>query len=172
MSREVRRVPLDWDHPRKSNGQYQPMLDRTFEEAVADWEADAPNYATLAEHLRDEPPPDPEYYRPEWPVGASLGWQMYESVSEGTPVSPVFASDEELVEWLTHPQPVGIGGEPIAMSREAARRFVDSGYAPSMVYTRATGFITGLEALAAIDNLRTALDELRTRVVRASGGTE
>lgn len=147
MGREVRRVPLDWDHPRDYRGEYQPMVDETFEHAVAEWEAESSKYATLAEHLRDDPPPtDAAYYRPEWPTDKPLGWQIYENVSEGTPVSPVFATDDELVEWLTHPQLVGIGREPIAMSREAARRFVDRGYAPSMVYSPATGLVTGLEA--------------------------
>jgi hypothetical protein len=58
----------------------------------------------------------------EPPVGD--GWQVWETVSEGSPVSPVFAKAEDLVEWL-----VGQG-----TSREGATAFVkDGGWVPSMV---------------------------------------
>lgn len=38
MGREVRRVPPDWDHPKDERGRYQPMFDRSFAEAVREWE--------------------------------------------------------------------------------------------------------------------------------------
>lgn len=146
MSREVRRVPLDWDHPRRPDGHYQPMRDKPLSVAVAEWQEEVATYPNLVAALEaGEASPDPEYYRPEWPASAVLGFQIYEDVSEGTPLSPVFATAEELVEWLTHPQAVGIGGEVIAMTSEAARRFVADGWAPSMVYTDRTGFVSGLE---------------------------
>jgi hypothetical protein len=70
----------------------------------------------------------------EPPVGE--GWQLWETVSEGSPVSPVFSSSEELAQWLTTPQggdKLGPSGRP--MSLTAARRFVGEGWAPSMVMT-------------------------------------
>ena len=33
---------------------------------------------------------------------AGEGWQMWETVSEGSPISPVFATPEELAHWLTY----------------------------------------------------------------------
>lgn len=56
--------------------------------------------------------------------------QIYETDSEGTPVSPVFASKDELAEWL-----VTEGG----YSRQAADMFARDGWAPSFMRTPATG---------------------------------
>jgi hypothetical protein len=65
---------------------------------------------------------------------AGDGWQLWETVSEGSPVSPVFAEDEGLAQWLTTPA----GGEMAGPSRrpmtiDQARGFVRAGWAPSGV---------------------------------------
>lgn len=52
------------------------------------------------------------------------GWQIWENVSEGSPISPVFPTSEALVEYL-----VSAG-----TSREAADSFVRMKWAPSMVF--------------------------------------
>ena len=73
-----------------------------------------------------------DWERTEPPVGE--GWQVWETVSEGSPISPVFATPEELVdylaeggdEWCRH------SGNP-PPSREAATKFVESGFAMSMI---------------------------------------
>lgn len=62
------------------------------------------------------------------------GWQMWETVSEGSPVSPVFPDAEGLARWLTTPD----GGEMAGPSRrpmsiEQARGFVAAGWAPSLI---------------------------------------
>ena len=44
--------------------------------------------------------PDPESYRPRWKRGEATWYQVYETVSEGTPVTPPFETREELVEYL------------------------------------------------------------------------
>lgn len=43
--------------------------------------------------------PDPEDYMPDWPEEERTHYQMYETTSEGTPISPVFATPEELARW-------------------------------------------------------------------------
>jgi len=83
------------------------------------------------------------YEPPEGP-----GWQVWETVSEGSPVSPVFATGEELIEWLVQPEGTDEAwarrgtygtGEPYCYSeqghsREAAVAFVKgSGWVPSGV---------------------------------------
>lgn len=46
-----------------------------------------------------EPPPDPDRHRPAF--GAEATWyQVYETVTEGTPVTPPFETLAELVDWL------------------------------------------------------------------------
>lgn len=44
--------------------------------------------------------PDPKDYMPDWPDEERTHWQMYEDTSEGTPISPVCESPEELARWL------------------------------------------------------------------------
>ncbi|MFE3202191.1 hypothetical protein [Embleya sp. NPDC059237] len=75
----------------------------------------------------------------EWtqpPVGD--GWQLWETVSEGSPVSPVFTSADELAEWMTLPE----RGRK-RLSRDVARRFVADGWAPSFVGTPGVGIVSG-----------------------------
>jgi hypothetical protein len=38
MSRAVRRVPANWEHPRDEHGRYRPMFDRDFASAAAEWD--------------------------------------------------------------------------------------------------------------------------------------
>lgn len=69
------------------------------------------------------------------------GWQLWETVSEGSPISPVFAEKTGLVDWLcSDAYRIGIS---TPMEREQAERFVDAGWAPSMVFSTATGLIPG-----------------------------
>jgi hypothetical protein len=107
------------------------MSDHSFEDAVADWKADGSE--------PDEEPTDC-YCRPEWPEDAATHYQAYENVSEGTPVSPVFATTDELIEWMVQPidrlSPFNRGADWQCMqgrTREQAEYFADGGYAPSMV---------------------------------------
>ena len=37
---------------------------------------------------------------PDWPSEQRTHYMMYEDTSEGTPISPAFASPEELAKWL------------------------------------------------------------------------
>jgi hypothetical protein len=151
MGREIRRVPPDWGHPRQSckhspwtggcddakahGGQcYHPLFDESYREAVAGWKAGYEAWERGEDEVKKEHPdweywdyhgnpPDREYYRPDWPEGTATAYQVYETVSEGTPVSPVFAMESEIVDWLVSQ----------GRSRHAAEQFVRSGWAPSMV---------------------------------------
>ena len=111
MGREIRNVTKDWKHPESHPGNYIPLFDRTYEEAIAEW--------------MDEKPSHPECYRPEYD-GTADCFQMYETVSEGTPVSPVFETKGELAEWLVSQ----------GYSEDAAAGFIASGWAPSFVMCR------------------------------------
>ena len=69
-----------------------------------------------------EGPPDPEYYRPAWSEEPTA-YQMYETVSEGTPVSPVFLTVDELRTWLLEQ----------GHSEKATDQFIELGFAFSFV---------------------------------------
>jgi hypothetical protein len=49
------------------------------------------------------------------------GYQVWENVSEGSPISPVFAAEQDLINWLTDQ----------GYSEGAAEEFARGGYAPS-----------------------------------------
>lgn len=74
--------------------------------------------------VKDEKP-DPAHYMPtfEQPVD-ELGWCLYETVSEGTPVTPVFATAAELIDHLAT---VGQDRDQVLMRRAAAEQLVTQG---------------------------------------------
>lgn len=116
-------VAPNWEHPKKErynyrygrNEQvYQPMYDRPFVEAMDEWNAeyalwrDGKHPDQLKGHANEHDdlvdvfgnPPQTEYYRPNWKPEEMTWFQVYETVSEGTPVTPPFETREELVEYL------------------------------------------------------------------------
>lgn len=105
--RELRPVPLNWEHPQAGgtygNGRprYVPLFSRAdLRGDVADLDEQinaAIRAGTFAE--TEFEPIFEQDYMPEIPEGTPLGWQLYETTSEGTPVSPVFATLEELAGW-------------------------------------------------------------------------
>lgn len=148
MGREIRRVPPDWEHPtytgnewpRQIAGSHRPIKDEYFVtageawlERVRRWEAgEDPDRATLEARLGrraflwewDSENPDPDSYRDRaWTPEEATHYQVYETVTEGTPESPVFATLAEVEAWL-----IGEGVSPAA-----ARAFCEEGWAPSMV---------------------------------------
>ena len=170
MGRELRMVPPNWDHPKvmRSNGRqdYQPMYDQSFETAAAEWKAELakweagerPSYCSKPELEYWEyagAPPDRQYYRP-WDDAEATWYQVWETVSEGTPVSPPFATKEELIEYLVangdywdqSRRAEGRSSMPCApWSRKSAEAFVNGpGWAPSLVCDD-HGVHSGIEAL-------------------------
>lgn len=138
MGREIRRVPRDWTHPKDRHGHYQPMHDRVFEDEAREWldaaiawdTGNDPHKVKLPFYWQwNGNPPNPLYHRPRW-TSEPTHYQMYETVTEGTPVTPHFATKAELVDFLvTH----GEEGENIPWNRGVAERFVEKEWAPSLV---------------------------------------
>lgn len=149
MGREVRRVPENWSHP-KQEGQYdgrlQPMFDETFEKAAAEWKdefakweaGERPDYCsdeskTLEYWEWNGGPPERAYYRP-WKDEDATWFQVWETVSEGTPITPPFATTAELVDYLATNGDFWdqkCGGGP--WDRSSAEKFVGQGWSPTMV---------------------------------------
>lgn len=166
MGREIRRVIPHWEHPTESKPNhklgrmeevYIPMFDRSYLLAITEWieghekwesgedpdRAEHPEYRYYAEWHGN--PPCAECYRPDWTEEQMTWYQMYETVSEGTPVTPPFATQQELVDYLVEHgdfwdqqrRAEGNSCMPCApWSREQAEKFVfGSGYMPSMIVT-------------------------------------
>jgi len=83
---------------------------------------------------------DAEAWRPEEPPSGD-GWQLWETVPEGSPISPVFPLKEGLIHWLMSPAYTRSASEPL--TREQAVAFVDAAWAPSLVVTAEGRVLTG-----------------------------
>ncbi|WP_053638203.1 hypothetical protein [Streptomyces sp. NRRL F-4707] len=70
------------------------------------------------------------------------GWQLWETVSEGSPVSPVFATADELAGWMSDPER---GNRWVP--GDVARKFIEDGWAPTGVVTPGRGYQSGVEAV-------------------------
>lgn len=123
--REARKVPANWEHPKDLNGEYIPLLSH-YQRDITIWDEENnkwnagyvrnqlyPQIDTENEWIDKEerhenktytewvgPRPRLENYIPEWPEDECTHLQMYETVSNGTPISPVMDSRESLVNWL------------------------------------------------------------------------
>jgi hypothetical protein len=105
--REVRKVPASWIHPRytaddapfqQAIGRYIPLdvgyngnACRWIDEAERDLQSALDNYGN---------PPDKNKYMPEWRDEECTHFMMYETTSEGTPLSPPIDTPEHLAEFL------------------------------------------------------------------------
>lgn len=127
MGREIRRVPPNWEHPLGDRVDfYQPLYDESYPEALAQFREKPSDWGYQE--------PRPEYYRPEWTPEDATAYQVYENVSEGTPISPVLPDRAALLEWLTTDgSGLGIGGRKMPLTREQAERFIEDEYSPSII---------------------------------------
>ena len=82
--------------------------------------------------------------QPELTLPEGDGWQLWETVGD-SPMSPVFATADELVDWMTsNPWMMNPHGRGLVPSdRQTAERFVGAGWAPSMV-TRGGSVVDGV----------------------------
>lgn len=157
MGRELRRVPADWQHPLDDRGICLPLHYESFKEAAAKWKAgfaawecgDRPDYcseggAKMEYWEYDGAPPESKYYRPDWPEESRTHFQMYETTSEGTPISPVFADIETLAHWLADNGASAFAGQTATYEQWLAT--CQRGWAPSAIHSPQTGLISGVAA--------------------------
>lgn len=116
MGREIRRVSADWKHP-----EGKVLFGSSFEIELADWKeghgkwqagykADYANFPVKAWMPREDSDtgiysewagrrPCKGEYMPSWTQDEATHFQMYETCTEGSPISPVFATPEEVARW-------------------------------------------------------------------------
>lgn len=169
MGREVRRVPPNWEHPRRPwTDRYMPLFDG-FKKDLADWRESKKNwdsglvqdYSCYPEvNWKPKPEdytgsyeewagcePEPGDYMPDWPESERTHYQMYETTSEGTPISPVMETPEELARWLAETGASAFGGIT-ATYEEWLAMIVGPGSAVSAAFTPETGFISGVTLIS------------------------
>ena len=154
MGRELRMVPADWEHPTNENGHYIPLLDGDFRSRDAEWlegwqkwqEGLCENYGE-GDKWKPIPPeynhmrytdyagerPSPDDYMPDWPTDRRTHFMMYEDTSEGTPISPAFATGVELARWLADTGASAFAGDGATYEQWLAT--IKRGWAMSAVIT-------------------------------------
>lgn len=155
MGREVRRVPANWNPPRREDrpDSYQPHFDQSFEDAVREWKEGLSAW-NPKEHDGDEyweyygDPPDRRFYRPHWEESERTHLMLYSTTTEGTPMSPPCATPEELARWCADNGASTFGYQ--TATYEEWLPFCRAGWAPSMVFTPSTGLVSGVE-MASLD---------------------
>jgi hypothetical protein len=115
---EVRKVPASWEHPKNEDGSYHPLIhDRWDSIDYSDYEDDAGGLMFSEDDFDNIPPAQQTHY------------QLYEAVSHGTPVSPVFATKDELIDWCTENMTTGFASAiPEALRKGVMRTAVDYVY--------------------------------------------
>ena len=164
MGREVRMVPKYWAHPVDHNGEYIPLLSGSFAEAQAEWDeafakwndglvndwanggwkswtreevGEAESYADWAGDR-----PEPHEYMPNWQLNERTHLMMYETTSEGTPISPAFETAEELARWLADTGASSFGDA--TATYEQWMETIRAGSAPSAVFSSDRGLESGV----------------------------
>lgn len=150
MGREIRRVRDNWEHPREGE-QYRPLLEdyhgmleyidkalHTFMDRVRmlNKKGQVKVYDEIFTNIQDLYDyevsdgefdiPNPDDYMPngDW-------YQLFENVSEGTPLSPPFKTKGELIEWLSNNKDYWNN----KWNKKNAEYIVNSGSVPSMIMT-------------------------------------
>lgn len=156
MGREIRHVPAGWQHP------VDPNPNPRWPANDWDWTGQGRHFLPMHDHfpyneaeveeglregwLSGEPPYYDVPVMPEWTPEEATHLQMYETVTEGTPVSPVFPDRIELARWLVDEQ---------GYSEAAAVAFVREEWAPSFVSIGGE-LHKNLEGLAALEAAKDA----------------
>jgi len=98
------------------------------------------------------PTPEIKQRHEEWEPTAppsGEGYQLWETVSEGSPISPVFATPEELADWLAVYE--NQKGTDKGTTRDQWLQFIQGpGWAPSMVVYGEQLLMTGVQAASLI----------------------
>lgn len=156
MGRKIRMVPPGWEHPKDEKGNYIPLLKGSYAQAAAEWDegwahwqrGEVEDYSAKDGASKWKPKPDsatdcarytdysgsrpsPDDYMPEFPEGTATMLMMYEDTSEGTPISPAFATPEELARWLADTGASAFGGMTATYEQWLAT--CNGAWAPSMV---------------------------------------
>lgn len=151
MGREMRIVPDDWSHPKNEKGEFIPLRNgEEYQEDITRWEL---HNSKWNEGLRDNytggwkpldgtegcktysdwngSRPRKDAYMPFFTPCEATHFMMYETCSEGTPISPAFKTPEELAQWLAENNASAFGD--MTASYDQWLNMINAKWAPSMV---------------------------------------
>lgn len=168
MGREVRKVPANWQHPKEFRWdhlgnraeQYKPLFPgEIYQREVDNWDEECakwksgwrPDYCTdpksrsMTYEQYSGQRPHKDDYMPDLPAEQRTHLMMYENTSEGTPISPAFATPEELARWLTDNCVSAFGIS--TGTYDGWLRVARGGWAPSAVSIDGGQLVNGVDAL-------------------------
>ena len=154
MSREIRRVPKDWSHPKTSDGKFVGLFDGAdnYDNDLSEWmegyqmwgsgvcevygksekwEPIDDKYKNMRYSDYAGGMPSPDDRMPAWEEHEKTHIMMYETCSEGTPISPAFETPEELAHWLADNNASAFGSQTATYEQWLST--CKSGWAPSAV---------------------------------------
>lgn len=152
MSREVKRVPRDFDWPLHKVWIGYFLI--APPEGVSSKDVD---------HFERIMRGDEDYYdyNVEPPTGDA--WQMWETVSEGSPISPPCESPEELARWLAD-------NNIDDATYDEWLKVVSLGWCPSEMFLPDHGVMTGAKAVAVLENEQEVRPVDKPQVTRTERG--
>lgn len=141
MGRSVKRVPIDFNWPMKKIWPgYMICITSIMETYYPEEGDDLTEIFAKIMKCKYEDASDLTSIDP--PTGD--GWQMWEDTSEGSPMSPVFKTPEELARWLSNNEASAFGNQTATYKQWL--EMINEGWAPCGVYTPETGLISGVQA--------------------------
>ena len=164
MGREVRRVPASWEHPKDEEEHLIPLFGGSFKECAAQWDEENSQwnkgfYRLIGDEWKPKGPdqtgtyeewdgarPEEHQYMPDWPEAERTHYQMYETTTEGTPISPVMETPETLARWLADNNTSAFADMDATYDQWLAT-IKRSGSTPSMVVGPGKRLVSGVEAL-------------------------
>lgn len=131
MGRTVRKVVEGWEHPRNEEGDYIPLFGGSYSHDLKEWidrerqwnkgfkkDLLTDEWVVVEDEYKkysyrewDGERPDKNDYMPDWSEEERTHIQMYEDTTEGTPISPVMETPEELARWLADNQASFFGSD-------------------------------------------------------------
>lgn len=168
MGRELRMVPKDWEHPKDTNNVYIPLFEGSYKAKVSQWDKEAEmwgkgkqrkfdedgdedgwvdiedKYKTMPYKDWNSKRPEEKDYMPDWNPEERTHLMMYESATEGTPISPVCETPEQLAHWLCNHAASAFAGN--TATYEQWMSTIKSGWAPSAMRLPSGELISGVAA--------------------------
>jgi hypothetical protein len=133
MGREIKRVSLGFDWP-IGKVWYGYMISHCLEGQHGQTCDDCRAFAK-AKKMEMTSHDCPEFDCFDPPEG--VGWQMWETTSEGSPMSPVFKTPQELAMWLYDNNASSFGNQT-STYEEWLTMITTTGWAPSAVFDGST----------------------------------
>ena len=150
MGREVRMVKPGWEHPKDSDGRYKPLYKNK-----GHYKRDADDFLSMVKECGLQEAvdyhgraPDKNDYMPEWKDGVATLFCMYESCSEGTPISPAFENIESLAHWLADNGASSFGSMTATYEQWLATCKAGFAFSAAVI---GRNLISGVEAISALE---------------------